>query len=226
MTKQKVVPLDQSIDEENGFVAKLLKNRKLMLNILYGFILIGLTIGLINKKVNQARVRNTSVAYASLDNQSALEPQADLKLVKKIAGKHSFLQAHLDGPLAQECLNQSDLKSSKMLNKRIQSRMAPNLDVISRFNEVTFLIAENKHEQALALSNQLHEKIDAEKMPFLYAYHLLRMANLEKILNNNESYQEHLQEFAVCTANVYHDDALKLGQLSLKDYIAKGPSLR
>ncbi|MCH9633214.1 MAG: hypothetical protein S4CHLAM6_15670 [Chlamydiae bacterium] len=226
MTKQKVVPLDPSVDEENKFVAKLLKNRKLMLNILYGFILLGLTIGLINKKVNQSKMRNMSVAYASLDDQSALEPKADLKLVKKIASKHTFLQAHLDGPLAQEFINQGDYKSSKMLNKRIQTRLAPNLNIISKFNQVTFLISENNHKEALVLSNQLHEEIDAEKMPFLYAYHLLRMANLEKILNNNESYQKHLQEFSVCKANVNHDDVLKLGQLSLKDYIAKGPSLR
>ena len=226
MTKQKVVPLDQSTDEENGLVAKLLKNRKLMLNILYGFILLGLTVGLINKKVNQARLRNTSVAYASLDSQSALVPKADLKLVKKIAKKHSFLQAHLDGPLAQEFLNQNDFKSSKMLNQRIQSRMAPHLSIISKFNDVTFLIAESKPEQALALSNQLYEEIDSDKMPFLYAYHLLRMANLEKILNDHESYQKHLQEFAACSVNVHHGDVLNLGQLSLKDYIAMGSSLR
>ena len=189
-------------------------------------ILSGLILGFINHKLNQSRVRNVSVAYASLDDHNAVHSRADLKQMKKIAAKYSHLQSHLDAPLAQESLNQKDIKTSLALSKRIQSRLAPNLELILAFNETTFLIAQKKYADALKCSNSLKEKIDSEKMPILYAYHLLRVASLEKALGNEESYREHLKEFTACHANISQSGSLKLGQLSLGDFISKGSRLR
>ena len=225
MAESKITSIHPSSEEETGPLVRILKNKKLLLNILYGVILVGLTIGLIGKKVNQARSKNMSVAYASLDDQFSLQSHADLKQVKRIASKHSFLQPHLDAPLAQEYLNQKDFKSSKKLHNRLQSRIKPNLAAVFKFNEITFLISQQKLQEALKLSKALKKEINQDKMPALYAYQLLRIAELEKRLNEKESYDESLKEFLSADA-MHTENTLKLGDLTLKEYLTSSAYLR
>ncbi len=217
MTQSKMVPLTPPSDpsSENNFVLLLVKNKQIILLICVAILLIGTLFGWMHYQMDRAKVRKASLAYASLDESNGLQNHADLKQVKKIADQYSFLQAHLDAPLAQESLNQKDLKVSEILLARVESRLSPNLSILFESNQISLLVAKGEYQKALDASYLLNEKMNPNKLPTLYKYHILRTMALEKKLCQSESYQKTLKECAASNTD------LTLGQLSLKEYLTK-----
>lgn len=218
MAQSKITPLVSPSDQssESNFILLLVKNKQIILIVTMALLLIGSLLGLMNYQINRAKLRKASMAYASLDETNGLQAHADLKQVKKIADQYSFLQAHLDAPLAQESLNQKDLKASEALLTRIQSRISPYLEVIFDFNQISVLIAKEEYQKALEASYLLNERLSVHQLPTLYKYHVLRTGALEKQLGHIENYQKTLERCAASNMD------LMLGQLSLKEYLMQG----
>lgn len=222
MQKPKITPLIQPYSKEEQIVEQFLKNKRLFVYILIGMLLIGTLFGIIVHRYNKSEQQSSSTAYASLDESHDIQPHADLKRLKKIAAKHSFIQPHIDASLAQECLNESDIDGAKILCSRIKSRLTPHLNFLIQFNEVTLLIAENKYEEALKKSYALKAVMSPEETPVLYSYQMLRTAALEKKLNGDMACQHYFEELKANKLIDKQTDVLRLGQLSLKEFIANG----
>lgn len=211
--KSKITPFptDEVLTEENTWLLSLVKNKK---KILWGVAYVLFSGALAGWAVHQVQCvqnKKTSLAYESLDESSGLQSHANLKEVSKIAGRYKFMQSHLDAPLAQAFLNRKEVAESKKLVRRIESRLAPNLDALFAFNKITLEIAEQNYDQALKMSYELNEQLSKKNMPTLYEYQTLRTALLEKKLHQKNIEKE---------ASVLNS-TLTLGKLSLRDFIIK-----
>lgn len=218
----KITSINVQEEQKKGFFIKLIENKTLLLNITLTIILFGLLIGFINHKMNKLQSKNASMAYASLDQYDQLGADSDIQKLTKIAKKHSFLRPHLDAPLVQECLNQGDVKTAKVLYKRVERRVKPRLHFLFAFNQISLLISEKKYEEALKLSYQLNSELDPALEPNLYSYHLLRIATLEKELGNITSYKERVSDFISFKDLLPNQgESLRLGTLSLSEFITQ-----
>lgn len=210
-TKSKITPFPQEQAQavESPWVLAIVKNKKSILKSILLLVILGVFTGWTFHRFSQAKNKKTSLAYASLDETSGLQSHANLQEVNTIASKYKFMQAHLDGPLSQAFLNNKDISTSTKLNRRIQLRLAPHLDVVAAFNEISLRIVEKKYEEALELCHLLNGNLSEKEMPVLFEYQNLRTALLEKKLH-----QKNIEKTTPSSGSL-----LTLGQLSLKDFL-------
>lgn len=220
MASSKVTSLKPSSEEQEGLIVKILQNKSLLINLVLSLILVGLVIGVITQKVNRRVEKNASMVFSSLDEKDQLVPHADLKKLIKIANKYSFLRAHLDAPLAQECLNQNEIDQANHFNERVKKRLNQDIKPLFEFNQISLLIGQKDYQEALKTSYQLKNKLDKEAFPSLYAFHLLRLAQLEKKCQHPKQYQERINDFITWKANQEQSrEVLDIGRLSIDDFI-------
>lgn len=220
MASSKVVPLNAPSEESEGFIVKVLRNKSLLINFVLSLILVGLVIGVVTQKISRRVEKNASMVFSSLDEKDQLMPHADLQKLIKIANKYPFLRAYLDAPLAQECLNQDRLNDATHLNERVKKRLNQDVEPLFEFNQISLLIAQKNFQEALEASYKIKDKLDKDSFPSLYAYHLLRLAQLEKQCQHPKQYQERLHDFMAWKTNREESrQILDIGRLTIDEFI-------
>ena len=178
-----------------------------------------------------------SAAYDKLVN---LRESPD-KLIRVINRK-LFLQPKYDGFLAQSYLNQGNTASARTFARRSFSRTENELPYHSRFSKSSLLIADGKFEEALQDAKKLKSEMAAVPElwnsprstvgPILYLYNLLRIAVLEKTMQNPkeelfawselENFINQAQQNSALEkiTRSFTKDFLKDNRINLQEYIA------
>ncbi|MBS0620376.1 MAG: hypothetical protein JSS61_02835 [Verrucomicrobia bacterium] len=175
--------------------------------------------------------------YTSESPDASLLKQLEIPL-----DRHPELRAKFGNLIAQRCLSLGQMQmvqtQMKEAFQRAEDLLAP---YYTAFAKTTLLIAEAKHAEALVAAKQLKADLEADDAfwegrdklvrsgPVLYAYNLIRIAALERVLGSREGelaawteFEKHAlssgkmddpQAYAHLTQNFQE------GDVSLLDYI-------
>ena len=162
-----------------------------------------------------------------------------LKSLKNILIRHPDLNSKYDAPIAQALLIEQIPSEANIFAERVISRTKNNkMDYYDNFGKITFLIANNRYEEALNKSKELKEELDillnnqdVSDVDSLYAYNLLRIPLLEESLGKNEEalsswkalknylYEDSSPSFSRRETKLMFDSLFAEGEISLKGFI-------
>lgn len=220
MKTKNIEPLELTPSKSQLFIIHLLQNKKKLFTLFFSLLLVGMVSGLSYSMWNKTKTKNVS-NFEMQGAQFGEEPlKSNLKKFQKIAARFPTLQSQLDASLAQQYLNLGETKTSKTIWKRVEKRQGA-IPFLERYNEVTFLIEEQKYFEALEKSYPLKEELKTELLGSLYIAHMVRLIALEEKVGHQEQKVKlltELNETELCE-NQELSKLFNLGNLKITDYL-------
>ncbi len=125
--------------------------------------------------------------------------------IKSLLSKIEYLQPNYQGILGQHLYNIGHVDQASIFAENAIKRTDNELQLYSSYSKTSILINNKNYENALISAKQLDEKLSSQKDNHLslYSYNLLRLAVLNKILDNKHD------EKLACTELKNHLDKYK-----------------
>jgi hypothetical protein len=222
--------------EDNRVTEWLLRNGKKLLWCIGGGLIALLLLSLWLFKGNTEISKNyyaTISAFQQLEKASSPElQQAALKDMNLALAKSPNLHAKYDAPIAQLLLNAGKVEQAKPFAESALGRT--DQDALPGYNayaQISLLIAEGKHDEALKQSLMLKEALMSNETTSgsLFAFNLLRIAFLQGLAGTPSAEAaswKMWQEYASKAKDTTHSGPyaqiaalFSEGKLSLNDYI-------
>ncbi|MCH9634253.1 MAG: hypothetical protein S4CHLAM7_09980 [Chlamydiae bacterium] len=225
VNNNKIEILHPNTSKLERFLLNILQNKKKVSKLLTLGIAFALILTLSYYMLHKTKTKNYSTSKESLVSSRQSISKAELKKFKKIAKDFPTLQPMLDGVLAQEYTNLGQLGVAQNLFTRLETRQKAPVENLQAFNEITFLIEEQKYKDALDKGYALKEMLkNNSHLQTLYITQLLRLIKLEEKVGHSEQRRLLLSELQGIEEG--YKDVLQLGHLNLEAFLNHHTNLR